>query len=57
MEETHPSLAKRGLAVLVLVVAAYLLLKVIIGLVAAVAWIVIVVVAVVGVLWAVNTLF
>jgi hypothetical protein len=57
MEETRPSLAKRALAVVILAVAAYLLLKVIIGFVAAVAWIVVVVVAIVGILWALNTLF
>jgi hypothetical protein len=57
MEETRTSLAKRALAVVILAVAAYLLLKVIIGFVAAVAWIVVVVVAIVGIFWALNTLF
>jgi uncharacterized membrane protein YccC len=55
-EKTGPSLAKRALAVLVLAIAAWLLLKVIIGIIAGVAWIVIAVIAVVGVIWAINTL-
>ena len=59
MEEarTSPSLAKRAVAVVVLAIAAWLLLKVVIGIIASVAWIVVAVVAVVGILWAVNTLF
>ena len=59
MEEaqTSPSLAKRAIAVVVLAIAAWLLLKVVIGIIASVAWIVVAVVAVVGILWAVNTLF
>jgi len=56
MEETRPSLARRAVAVLILAVAAWLLLKVVIGIIASVAWIVMAVVAVVGVLWAFNTL-
>jgi hypothetical protein len=56
-QESRPSLARRGLAVLILVVAAYVLLKIVIGIVAAVSWVVVAVIAVVGVLWAINTLF
>jgi hypothetical protein len=56
MEETRPSLARRGVALLILVVATWLLLKVVIGIIASVAWIVVAVIAVVGVLWAMNTL-
>jgi hypothetical protein len=55
-EKTGPSLGKRALAVLVLAIAAWLLLKVVIGIIAGVAWIVIAVIAVVGVIWAINTL-
>jgi hypothetical protein len=55
-EKTGPSLARRALAVVVLGVVAWLLLKVVIGLIATVAWIVVAVIAVVGVLWALNTL-
>jgi hypothetical protein len=57
MEKTGSSLARRALAVVILGVAAWLLLKVVIGLIATVAWIVVAVIAVVGVLWALNTLF
>jgi hypothetical protein len=57
MEETKgPTLARRALAVVILAVAAWLLLKIVIGIVASVAWIVVAVVAVVGILWAINTL-
>jgi hypothetical protein len=57
VDKGGPSLAKRALAVVILVVAAWLLLKIVIGLIASVAFIVVAVVAVVGVLWAINTLF
>jgi hypothetical protein len=57
MEKTGPSLASRALAVIVLAVAAWILLKVVIGIVAAVAWIIAIVVAIVAVIWALNTLF
>jgi hypothetical protein len=43
-------------AVLILALAAWLLLKVVIGLIAGIAWIVVAVVVVAGVIWAVNTL-
>ena len=56
MEKTGPSLARRALAVLILALAAYVLLKIVIGIVASLAWIVVAIVAVVGVLWAINTL-
>jgi hypothetical protein len=57
MEQTGPSLAKRALAVVVLALVAWIVIKLIIGIVAAVFWIVLAVVAVVAVLWAINTLF
>jgi hypothetical protein len=50
------NLAGKGLAVGVLVIAAYVLFKIVIGVVAAVAWTVVAIVAVVGVLWALNRL-
>ncbi len=56
MENTRPSLARRALAVVILALAAYFLLKIVIGIIASVAWIVVAVVAVIGILWAVNTL-
>ena len=57
MEQTGPSLAKRALAVVILLLAAWILIKIVIGIVAAVFWIVLAVVAVIAVLWAINTLF
>jgi uncharacterized membrane protein YccC len=56
MEETRPSLAKRALAILVLAVAGWILLKVVIGLLAGIATIVIIAVAIVAIIWALNTL-
>ena len=47
-------LAQRLIAIVVLVVAAWFLLKVIIGVVAGVAWLVAVVLAIVAVIWALN---
>jgi hypothetical protein len=49
-------LATKGLAVLVLLFAGWILLKVVIGVVSAVAWIVVVVVAVLAILWALTKL-
>jgi hypothetical protein len=49
-------LGGKVVAVGVLVVAAYVLFKIVIGVVAAVAWTVVAIVAVVGVLWALNRL-
>ena len=57
MEETGPSLAKRALAILVLVIVAWIAIKLAIGIVAGLFWVVLAVVAVVAVLWAINTLF
>jgi hypothetical protein len=57
MEQTGPSLAKRALAVVILLLAAWILIKIVIGIVAAVFWVVLAVVAVVAVLWAINTIF
>jgi hypothetical protein len=60
MEEKSGSTSSFGmrvLAALVLALAAWFLLKVIIGIVAGVAWFVAVVVALVAVVWAARTLF
>ncbi len=57
MEHTRPSLAKRALAIVVLALVAWILIKIVIGIVAAVFWVVVAVLAVVAVLWAINTLF
>jgi hypothetical protein len=56
MSESRPSWISRVLAVLVLVVAAWIIIKVIIGVVSSIAWIIVVVLAIVGVIWAYNTL-
>ena len=48
--------ARKLLAVLVLVVAAFILFKIVIGMVAALAWIVVAVVAVMAVIWALRVL-
>jgi hypothetical protein len=55
-EQSGPSFLSRVLAVLVLAIAAWFLLKVVISVVAGLAWFVAVVVAIVGVVWAVRTL-
>jgi hypothetical protein len=55
-----PSLARRAIAIVILAVAAYLILKVvlhvIVGLVASVLWAVIAVAAIVGLVWALRNL-
>jgi hypothetical protein len=48
--------ARKVLAVAVLLVAAYILFKVVLGFVAAVAWIAVVVIAIVAVVWALRVL-
>jgi hypothetical protein len=56
MQETGSSLARRGLALLVLVIAAWILIKFIIGIVAAVFWIVVVVLVIGALIWALRVL-
>jgi len=56
-EKTGPSFGARILAAVVLAFAAWILFKVIIGVVAGVAYFLVVVVAVIAVIWAVRTLF
>jgi hypothetical protein len=48
--------ARKLLAIAVLVVAAYILFKVVLGFVAAVAWIAVVVIAIAGIVWAIRVL-
>lgn len=55
-EKTGPSLAVRALAVIVLLLAAWFLLRVVIGLVAGIAWIVLIALALVAIVWAWRTL-
>jgi hypothetical protein len=56
-ESSGPSFAMRIVAALVLALAAWFLLKVVIGIIAGVAWFVAVVVAIIAVVWAARTLF
>jgi hypothetical protein len=56
-ESSGPSFGMRIVAALVLALAAWFLLKVVIGIIAGVAWFVAVVVAIVAVVWAARTLF
>jgi hypothetical protein len=56
-EKTGPSFGARIVAAIVLAFAAWILFKVIIGIVAGVAYFLVVVVAVIAVIWAVRTLF
>jgi len=55
-ETARPSLVKRALALLVLVVAGWLLLKFVIGLIAGLATLITLVILVVAVIWALRTL-
>jgi hypothetical protein len=48
--------ARKLLAVAVLVIAAFVLFKLVIGFVAAIAWIIVAIVAVVAVIWALRVL-
>ena len=50
------SLVRRGLAVVVLIVAAYVLLKLVIGFVTAIAGTLAVILAIVAIIWAIRTL-
>jgi len=56
MGEAVSEAGKKVLAVGVLILAAYLLFKLVLGFVMAVAWIAVVVVAVLAVIWAVRVL-
>ncbi len=56
MGQFASDVGRKAIAIAVLLVAAWLLFKVVIGVVAAVAWVVVAVVAVIGVIWAVSVL-
>lgn len=56
MKSTAKDLATKGLALLVLLGAAYLLFKVVIGVVSAIVWTLIVVVGLVAAIWALSRL-
>lgn len=55
-QEARPSILTRLLAVVVLIVAAWVLLKVVIGIVAGLSTLIVVVLAIVAVVWALNRL-
>jgi hypothetical protein len=57
MRESASNLGTKALAVLILLVAAWVLFKVVIGVVTFVAWIVVAGLAIVAVLWALSRLF
>lgn len=50
------SLGKRAIAVLILLIAAWILIKAVIGIAVAVFWVVLVVAAVIAVVWAIRVL-
>lgn len=56
MTERASQLARKLIAVLVLLVAAYVLFKLVLGFVAALAWVLVAVLAVVALVWALRTL-
>jgi hypothetical protein len=56
MGQVASDAARKLLAVAVLVVAAYVLFKLVLGFVAAIAWIVVAIVAVFAVIWALRVL-
>ena len=56
MREAAGDLGRKALAILVLLVAAWILFKVVLGIVAVVAWVVIVVVAIAAIVWALRVL-
>lgn len=56
MADTATALGKKLLAIAVLLVAAWVLFKLVLGFVAAVAWILVAVLAVVAVVWALRVL-
>jgi hypothetical protein len=56
MREAAGDLGRKALALLVLLVAAWILFKLVLGVVAVIAWIVVVVLAIAAVVWALRVL-
>lgn len=56
MSDALAEIGKKGLALAILLVAAWLLFKVVIGVVAAVAWVVVIVLAIAAAIWAFGVL-
>ena len=57
MKEAARDVGRRAVAALILIVAAYILFKIVIGIVASVLWILLAVVALVALVWAVKVLW
>jgi hypothetical protein len=57
MREAAGNIGMKAVALVVLLIAAWVLFKVVIGVVAAVAWIVVIVLAIFAAIWAINRLF
>ena len=53
-QEARPSILTRFVALIVLVVAAWILLKVVIGLIAGLSTLIVVILAIVGIVWALG---
>jgi hypothetical protein len=56
MKEQASDLGRKAIALVILAIAAWFLLKVVIGVISAIAWIVALVLIAVGVIWALNQL-
>jgi hypothetical protein len=56
MKEQASDLGRKAIALVILAIAAWFLLKVVIGVISAVAWIVALVLIAIGVVWALNQL-
>jgi hypothetical protein len=56
MREAAGDLGRRALAILVLVIAAWILLKIVIGIVAGLASIIVAILAIVAIFWAIRVL-
>jgi hypothetical protein len=56
MRETAGDLGRKALALLVLLIAAWILFKLVLGVVAVIAWVVVVVLAIAAIVWALRVL-
>jgi hypothetical protein len=56
MREAASDAGKKALALIVLLVAAWILFKVVLGVVSAIAWIVVVILALIAIVWALRVL-
>ncbi len=56
MREAAGDLGRKALALLVLLVAAWILFKLVLGVVAVIAWVIVVVLAIAAIIWAIRVL-